>query len=111
LTSIVLASFLGGSLPAAAVARPEGGCAAAAASAIPARARRPDRRWRGAGGGVAQGLVRQRGVEQRRPPRATPCRGDYQRIAAMGTNAVATIRLSTFEADAAPGQYLADGWR
>jgi endoglucanase len=37
---------------------------------------------------------------------------DYQRVAAMGMNAVRFyLNYRTFESDSAPGQYLAEGWR
>jgi endoglucanase len=47
-----------------------------------------------------------------RLPRRHHAEADYQRIAAMGMNAVRFyLNYRTFEADAAPGQYLADGWQ
>jgi endoglucanase len=47
-----------------------------------------------------------------RLPRRHHDEADYQRIAAMGMNTVRFyLNYRTFEADAAPGQYLADGWQ
>jgi endoglucanase len=47
-----------------------------------------------------------------RLPRRHHGEADYQRLAAMGMNAVRFyMNYRTFEADAAPGQYLADGWQ
>ena len=47
-----------------------------------------------------------------RLPRRHHDETDYQRVAAMGMNAVRFyMNYRTFEADAAPGQYLDDGWQ
>jgi endoglucanase len=47
-----------------------------------------------------------------RLPRRHHDEADYQRVAAMGMNAVRFyMNYKTFEADAAPGQYLDDGWQ
>ena len=47
-----------------------------------------------------------------RLPRRHHDEADYQRVAAMGMNAVRFyLNYKTFEADAAPGQYLDDGWQ
>ena len=47
-----------------------------------------------------------------RLPRRHHDEADYERIAAMGMNAVRFyMNYRTFEADAAPGKYLDDGWQ
>src|SRR3954447_21708973 len=47
-----------------------------------------------------------------RLPRRHHDETDYQRVAAMGMNAVRFyMNYRTFEADAAPGKYLDDGWQ
>src|ERR1044071_7215880 len=47
-----------------------------------------------------------------RLPRRHHDETDYQRVAAMGMNAVRFyMNYRTFEADAAPGKYLDDGWK
>jgi endoglucanase len=47
-----------------------------------------------------------------RLPRREHDEADYQRVAAMGMNAVRFyMNYRTFENDAAPGTYLADGWQ
>ena len=47
-----------------------------------------------------------------RLPRRHHDEADYQRVAAMGMNAVRFyMNYKTFEADAAPGKYLDDGWQ
>jgi len=47
-----------------------------------------------------------------RLPRRHHDEADYQRVAAMGMNAVRFyMNYKTFEADAAPGHYLDDGWQ
>ena len=47
-----------------------------------------------------------------RLPRRHHDEADYQRVAAMGMNAVRFyMNFRTFEAEAAPGKYLDDGWQ
>jgi endoglucanase len=47
-----------------------------------------------------------------RLPRRHHDENDYRRVAAMGMNVVRFyMNYKTFESDAAPGQYLAEGWR
>ena len=111
LSSVALAVVVGGSPPAAAVAasKPDAGAAASAILRV-----RGAQIVDGAGRAVAlRGVAFGNEVwSNTRLPRRHHDEADYRRIAAMGMNAVRFyLNYRTFEADAAPGQYLADGWQ